>query len=130
MNGHINEWLYHDLAGIQGDPAGPGFKKIIIKPAVLASLTWVKASYDSASGPIVSEWQYDGQNVTLHVVVPVNTTATIYVPTVDANSVVESGHPVAQSATVKFLQMEGAYALYQVGSGDYTFQSKLIVAPL
>ena len=130
MNGHINEWLYHDLAGIQDDPAGPGFKKFIIKPAVLASLTWVKASYDSASGPIVSEWKYDGQNVTLDVVVPVNTTATIYVPTLDAKSVIESGQPVAQSATVKFLQMEGAYALYQVGSGNYTFQSKLTGAPL
>ena len=129
MNGHITEWLYRDLAGIQDDPAGPGFKKFIIKPAVLASLTWVKASYDSASGPIVSEWKYDGQNVTLHVVVPVNTTATIYVPTVDANSVVESGHPVAQSAAIKFLKMEDAYALYKVGSGDYTFQSKLTGVP-
>ena len=129
MLGHINEWFYHDLAGIQDDPAGPGFKKFIIKPAILDSLTWVKASYDSASGPIVSEWKYDGQNVTLHVVVPGNTTATIYVPTVDANSVVESGHPVAQSAAIKFLKMEDAYALYKVGSGDYTFQSKLTGVP-
>ncbi|MFZ4777678.1 MAG: family 78 glycoside hydrolase catalytic domain [Terrimicrobiaceae bacterium] len=125
MLGHINEWLYHDLAGIQPDPAGPGFKKFIIKPAILASLTWVKASYDSASGPIVSEWQYDGQNVTLHVGVPVNTTATIYVPTLDANSVLESGRPVAQAAAIQFLQMEGSYAMFQVGSGNYTFQSKL-----
>jgi hypothetical protein len=124
----INEWLYHDLAGIQDDPAGPGFKKFIIKPAILASLTWVKASYDSASGPIVSEWRYDGQNVTLHVVVPVNTTATIYVPTLEAKSVLEGGQPVAQAATVQFLQMEGSYALYKVGSGNYTFQSKLTVA--
>jgi len=26
------QWFYHDLAGIQGDPEGPGFKKIVIKP--------------------------------------------------------------------------------------------------
>ena len=33
MLGQINEWFYHDLAGIQPDPAGPGFKRIIINPA-------------------------------------------------------------------------------------------------
>ena len=128
MFGHINEWLYHDLAGIQDDPARPGFRKFIIKPAILSSLTWVKASYDSASGPIVSEWRYDGQNVTLHVVVPVNTTATICVPTSEASSVLESGRPVAQSPATKFLRSEGAYAQYLVGSGNYTFQSKLTAA--
>jgi hypothetical protein len=122
MNGHITEWLYHDLAGIQDDPAGPGFKKFIIKPAILASLTWVKASYDSASGQIVSEWQYDGQNVTLHVVVPVNTTATIYVPAKDAASVTESGTTIAQATGVKFLRMENGAAVYAVGSGTYQFQ--------
>jgi alpha-L-rhamnosidase len=131
MNGHITEWLYHDLAGIQDDPAGPGFRKFIIKPAILNSLTWVKASYDSASGQIVSEWQYDGQNVALHVVVPVNTTATVYVPVLskvegaakDAASVTESGKAIAQAAGVKFLRMENGAAVYTVASGTYRFQS-------
>ena len=53
MLGQITEWFYHDLAGIQCDPEGPGFRKIIIKPALLDDLTWVKASYDSIRGRIV-----------------------------------------------------------------------------
>ena len=40
MLGQITEWFYHDLAGIQCDPAGPGFRKIIIKPAFVGDLTW------------------------------------------------------------------------------------------
>ena len=28
MLGQIMEWFYHDVAGIGGDPAGPGFKKL------------------------------------------------------------------------------------------------------
>ncbi len=125
MLGQINEWFYHDLAGIQDDPTGPGFKKIIIKPAVVGDLTWVKASYDSISGKIVSEWSRDGQNITLHVVIPANTTATIFVPATDSNSVHEAGRAVALSPGIKFLKMDGACAEYQVGSGDYTFVTAL-----
>jgi alpha-L-rhamnosidase len=125
MLGQINEWFYHDLAGIQDDPAGPGFKKIIIKPAIVGDLTWVKASYDSISGKIVSEWSRDGQNITLDVVIPANTTATICVPATDSNSVHEGGRPAAFSQGIKFLKMEGTYARYEVESGDYTFVATL-----
>jgi hypothetical protein len=125
MLGQINEWLYHDLAGIQDDPEGTGFKKIIIKPAVVGDLTSVKASYDSISGKIVSEWKHDGQKVTLHVVIPPNTTATICVPSLDDSSVREGGRPAKSSPGVTFLKVEGSYSLYQTGSGDYTFDATL-----
>ncbi len=60
MLGQIQEWFYHDLAGIGGDPTGPGFKKIIINPQPVGDVTWVKASYDSIRGQIVSDWKRDG----------------------------------------------------------------------
>jgi hypothetical protein len=80
MLGQIVEWFYHDLAGIQCDPAGPGFKKIVIQPAVVGDLTWVKASHECPYGRIESDWQRDGNEVTLDVLVPANTTATVRVP--------------------------------------------------
>ncbi|MGD0517486.1 MAG: family 78 glycoside hydrolase catalytic domain [Thermoguttaceae bacterium] len=128
MSGQIIEWFYHDLAGIQRDETVPAFKKIIIKPAIVGDITWVKASYDSIQGKIVSQWQRDGQSLALHVSIPANTTATIAVPAADSNSVRESGRPAAQSAGVKFLRMDGAYALCQVGSGEYMFDSTLPAA--
>jgi len=42
----IMEWFYQDVAGIGGDPAGPGFKKIIIRPQPVGDLTWARAGYD------------------------------------------------------------------------------------
>ena len=74
--GQINEWFYHDLGGIGCDPAGPGFKKIVIKPAVVGDLTWVKAGYDSVRGPIRSDWTREKGKFTLHLFIPPNTTAT------------------------------------------------------
>ena len=131
MLGHINEWFYHDLAGIQCDPAAVGFKKIIIKPWVPAlsgvervgDLTWVKAHYDSLYGQIVSNWKREGDILTMDVTIPVNTTATVYVPARDAAGVTESGNPAAQARGVKFLRMESGAAVYEVGSGCYRFCS-------
>ena len=125
MLGQINEWFYHDLAGIQGDPAGPGFKKIIIKPAVVGDLTWVKAAYNSVRGRIACEWKREGDRFSLNVTIPPNTTATICVPAKDAGSVTENGQPAAQSAGIRILPPAEGAAVYAVGSGDYAFGSVL-----
>jgi len=118
-------WFYQGLAGIRPDEAGPGFKKIIIKPAVVGDLTWVKCSYDSIHGRIVSNWKRDGSKLTMEVTIPANTTATVYVPAKDVAGVTESGKPVAKADGMKFLRMENDAAVYDVGSGTYRFGSAL-----
>jgi hypothetical protein len=80
MLGHITEWLYAGLGGIKPDPSAPGWKKSIIKPAIVGDLTWVKAHYDSPYGRIVSRWKRNGMNVTMDVTIPANTTATVVTP--------------------------------------------------
>lgn len=121
MFGQINEWFYRHLAGIQDDPESPGFQKIIIKPALVGDLTWVKASYDSIQGTIVSEWKRDGSTVTLLISIPPNATATVYVPANEAASVKESGKPASSAAGVKFLRSADGAKVYQIGSGEYVF---------
>jgi hypothetical protein len=124
MLGQIQEWFYHDLAGIGCDPAGPGFKKIIINPQPVGDLTRVKAGYDSIRGKIISDWKRDGDKFTLNVTIPANTTATIYVPAGSADAVTESGRTAGQSTGVKFLRMENGRAVFAVESGEYTFNSR------
>ncbi len=123
MLGQINEWFYHDLAGIQCDPSGPGFKKIIIKPAVVRGLTSVHASYNSIHGMIESRWQIVGSRFLESVSIPANTTATLYLPASGLQSVTESGSPATQASGVKFLRMDGKWAVFQLGSGNYKFVS-------
>ena len=69
-----------EQGGIVANPVGPGFKKIIIKPAIVGDLTWVKAHHDSPYGRIVSNWQRDGRRLTMDITIPANTTATVFVP--------------------------------------------------
>jgi alpha-L-rhamnosidase len=124
MLGQIQEWFYHDLAGIGCDPTGPGFKNIIINPQPVGDITWVKASYDSIRGKIVSDWKRNGDRFTLNVTIPANTTATVYMPAKSAESVTEGGKPAAQSSGVKFLRMENNRAVFAVASGKYGFESR------
>ena len=50
------------LAGINPAPDAVGFDKIIIRPQPVGDLKWVKASYDSVRGKIVSEWSREAGN--------------------------------------------------------------------
>ena len=80
LGGNIAAWHVEALAGIRPDPAGPGFKRIVIKPAVVGGLTWVECFHDSPYGRIVSNWKRDGDMLTMDVTIPANTTATVHVP--------------------------------------------------
>ena len=125
MLGQIQEWFYHDLAGIGCDPAAPGFKKIIIHPQPVGDVTWVKAGYHSIRGRIVSDWKRRDGQFTLHVQIPPNTTATIFMPAKSAAAVTENGRPATQSKNVQFLRMTNGCAVFAVQSGRYEFRSEL-----
>lgn len=122
--GSIGAWYYQSLAGIQPDPDGPGFKKFIIKPEVVGDLTWAKASYNSIHGKIVSDWKRNENKFYIKVIVPVNTTAKIYIPANDLNSIFEGDHPVDQSSQILYIKKDGDKYLFEVGSGTYQFVSE------
>jgi len=73
MLGQIQEWFYHDLAGIPF--RRQRLQKIIIAPQPVGNLTWAKASYESIRGKIISDWIRTGDGFTLKVTIPANTTA-------------------------------------------------------
>ena len=108
--GSVGEWMYSTVAGIELDEAHPGYKAFVVRPRPGGGLTSAKASLDSIHGSIVSDWKLAGGTFTLNVTVPVNTTATVYLPY--GTNVQESGKaPPAKSA-------DGGYA---IGSGAYVF---------
>jgi hypothetical protein len=123
MLGHIMEWFYADLAGIACDPAGPGFKKIIIRPQPVGDITWVKAAYDSAAGRIASDWKMADGKFTLRLEIPVNTTATVYLPAKNREEVFESGQRAAKASGVHFVRQEKNCVVYEIKSGTYEFVS-------
>ena len=75
MCGEIMEWFYHGLAGIQLDPSGPGFKKIIINPGIGSGLASAAATYNSANGLITNQWTVNNNLATMNTTIPPGSTA-------------------------------------------------------
>ena len=121
--GSCGEWLFEYAAGIAPDFAHPGYKHTIIRPHPGGGLTFAQASIGTVHGRISSGWKRDGQALTVHVVIPANTTATVYIPAAFDSQISEGGKPAAAVDGIKFARMEGDAAVYEIGSGDYTFVS-------
>ncbi|MGO8745080.1 MAG: family 78 glycoside hydrolase catalytic domain, partial [Thermoguttaceae bacterium] len=125
LSGNLEAWCYQTLAGINYDPQQPGFRHIILRPRPVGDLTWVSASHKCLYGTIRSAWRIEKGAFTWNVTVPPNTTATVFVPTTDAASVLESGKPAAAAGHVKFLRSESGCAVYAVSAGRYEFRSTI-----
>jgi alpha-L-rhamnosidase len=126
---YIGTWFLEGLAGIKPDLQDPGMKHFILKPGVVndPSLKWVKAHHDSLYGRIVSNWTIDDKRtLTWNVTVPPNTTATLYLPTADANTATESGRPLAEAKGVKQGTAQSGEAVLELRPGAYEFQSSLM----
>ena len=123
--GSVGEWLFRFIAGIDLDPEIPGYKRIIIRPHPGGGMEYAHAEYDSIQGRIASGWKLENDQLTMSVTIPANTTAVIYVPAEDVAQVTESGKPVKDSKSVKFLRMEKDRAVFEVASGTYVFRNRL-----
>jgi len=119
---YIDSWFYRGLGGIQWDYKNPGFKNIILHPGLVESTHWVKCSYESHYGNIVSNWRRDANQFNWEVTIPANSTATIYIQGMD---ITESGIPIEDSEGVVYLNSEAGVNAYQVESGSYQFSSTL-----
>ncbi len=125
--GAVAEWMYKYMAGISNDPNLPGFQHFVLQPTIDADkrITWVDGSYDSVYGTIKSKWRMDKKEFIYQATVPANTTATVYIPTSDVDTVTEGGNPITKVKGVKFIKHEDGKAVYEVQSGTYDFKSSI-----
>lgn len=100
LGGPIGAYLYQILGGIR--PAEPGFKKVLIKPAMVGDLSYVNTHHDGPYGRIISNWRRENGQFSLNASIPPNSTATVVLP--DGSS-------------------------HDVGSGTYQWSIALPIAP-
>lgn len=116
MLGDLLIWYYENLAGIKTE--SPAFKKINMKPEMIAGLDHVNASYQSAYGLIKSDYTKTTDKFTWKVSIPANTSATLYIPAKNKQAVTEN---LGSIKDLKFIKLEKDRVIYEVGSGDYEF---------
>ena len=69
-----------------------------------------------------SRWQSSETGFRLQVEIPANTTATVYVPAVDAGAITESDDPLASWPAIRIMGSENGYVVLKIGSGKYRFE--------
>jgi alpha-L-rhamnosidase len=113
--GGIADWFFADLAGIQPDSEGPGFRRVVFQPDIDCGLQYAKAEFDSTRGKIASDWKIEGKETTYSVTVPVGAEGRVRLP--EAN-----GTTIEPPADAKRLPDEDGRAVFHVGSGTYKFK--------
>lgn len=121
--GAVGEWMWRHMAGLNPDDAHPGWKHFVVAPCPGGGVTWVRGEYQSVRGRIASEWRIRGSTLTLSVVVPPGTTATIRVPSRVPEGIRESGKPARRARGVRFVLAEKGAAVLEVESGRYSFEA-------
>jgi alpha-L-rhamnosidase len=76
--GAVADWLQRVVAGLA--PAAPGYRRLAIQPHPGGGLTSARASLRTPYGLAESGWTLEREQITLKVVVPPNTTASVSLP--------------------------------------------------
>ena len=117
MLGHLMEWFYSGIGGIRQDENSVAFNKIKIYPEVVGDLTSAQTEYNSAYGKISTDWKKTNKTFEIEVNIPVNTTATIYLPVVSGQNITEE-----HNSSFQTLGSTDKRVKIAVGSGYYKFK--------
>lgn len=120
--GAIGEWLYRYVAGIDIDPANPGYKHILLAPHPGGGLTHAEAELESMYGKIKSAWQINKQEMQYEIIIPANTTATVSFPQLTNDSLQLNGEQLPENLSE---QLTTGHNRLTLGSGHYTFNYQM-----
>ncbi|WP_245765792.1 alpha-L-rhamnosidase C-terminal domain-containing protein [Nonomuraea jiangxiensis] len=80
--------MHRTVAGLA--PAVPGYRRLLVRPRPGGGLTHARAGLATPYGRAAAGWKRDGEQLTLVVVVPSNTTAAVHLPS-DPDEAIEVG---------------------------------------
>lgn len=94
MFGSVSQWFMQWLGGIQPSGESRGFDRVLISPRPPSGLDWVKSSYRSIRGTIVSNWKRESDTVRYEITVPPNIVARVSLPGSKPSLIREGGSPL------------------------------------
>lgn len=118
MFGSVSQWMMNWLGGIQPDQSAVGYDRIVIRPQILEGLDWVKSSYQSVRGKIVSNWKREGGAVRYSIIIPPNCSAHVSLPTKSKGGIFANGKRLSNGVP----NTRGDLTEFEIGSGQYEFE--------
>ncbi|HEY8898192.1 MAG TPA: family 78 glycoside hydrolase catalytic domain [Niastella sp.] len=119
--GAIGDWMYRVMAGLDTYEDKPGYRHIKIQPHPGGGLTKAAATLQTNYGIASSGWTLNGNELTMEVEIPANTTADIFIPGTAIDVITESGKPIAAQKEMQATVTADQYVVVKAGSGKYKF---------
>jgi alpha-L-rhamnosidase len=119
--GAVADWMYRYAAGVDATPADPGFHTVVLHPVFDARLGHIAFDYDSAYGPIHSDWTVTGATAVWHVTIPANTTGWLPMSIEEAAKYKLDGKVLSGNSLVKAVTRDGQSG-FVLEPGNYAFE--------
>ena len=123
FGGGLN-WFYRTLAGVNTDENEPGYKHIIIKPALPEKLDHVYYSNKTPYGKVLSEVKKIDGRLEMNVTIPVGSHATLYIPISDNSVVTENGKDMKDTKGIEIIGLENGCLVVKATQGCYKFTAR------
>ena len=117
--GTYDEWFYSGLGGIRD--MTNGYETVTIKPVITNDFDFVDCSVDTVRGKLTSNWKIENGKTVMEIVIPVGTTATVYLPTGNLATTSVNNTGLNKQDGISNIITGEDYIKLTVKSGSYTF---------
>ncbi|HUA93509.1 MAG TPA: family 78 glycoside hydrolase catalytic domain [Terracidiphilus sp.] len=118
--GAVADWIDRYAAGVDVTYLDPGFHTVVLHPVFDARLGDIAFDYNSAYGPIHSDWTVKGSKAAWHLSLPANTTGWLPLNADEAANYTLDGTPLTKNKLVRSATHNGQDGI-ELPSGSYTF---------
>ncbi len=120
MFSDLSAFMYKYIGGISPDENNPGFKHIILRPAVNSNLNSARAIHNSMYGKVSCYFSKNDDNTVISIEVPFGCTATLYIPSNLIDKLKENDKNIASIYTTG---KSGNDYYVELSSGSYYFEA-------
>jgi alpha-L-rhamnosidase len=122
MFGTVSEWYYRWLGGIRPNPEFPGFRKFTIAPSIPKGLNYVRCTYHSPFGKIVSDWDKKGENSYVFIIsIPKVSEALVHLPFEKQVKIA-----VREKDNNGFMLTDKTGSSFELKAGDYSIETGIL----
>jgi hypothetical protein len=121
MLGHLMEWFYGGLGGIDQTDKSVAYKEVLVAPQMVNGVDSVSTNFKTPYGAVTSKWKKTTDETIVEVDIPVNASAILEIPTEEGSEILEDGVSVSNSPEVKIISQVAGKTSIKLGSGFYKF---------
>ncbi len=127
MLGHLMEWFYGGLGGIDQADGSVAYKEVMIAPQMVNGVESVSSNFKTPYGTVISKWTKTVSFTEVEVGIPVNASAILVLPAKEGSEILGNGVSLSNCPEVKIISRVADQTTIKLGSGLYEFKINSLI---